>query len=50
MNKIWTLFLIICFPALLYSQDEMNSLLDELDATLDKSEFYHNKKEAEMNN
>ncbi|WP_026715376.1 DUF6377 domain-containing protein [Flavobacterium daejeonense] len=49
MNKIWTLFLIICFPVLLYSQDEMNSLLDELDATLDKSEFYHNKKEAEMN-
>ncbi|MEL1241569.1 DUF6377 domain-containing protein [Flavobacterium flavipallidum] len=49
MNKIWTLFLIICFPVLLYSQDEMNSLLDELDTTLNKSEFYHNKKEAEIN-
>lgn len=48
MNKFWTLFLIICLPAQLYSQDEMNSLLDELDATLDKREIYHNKKESEI--
>lgn len=48
MNKFWTLFLIICLPAQLYSQDEMNSLLDELDATIDKREIYHNKKETEI--
>lgn len=49
MNKFWTLFLIFCFPVLLYSQVEIDALLDELDTTIDKSEFYHDKKEADIN-
>lgn len=49
MCKFWTLFLIVLSPVLLFSQVEMDSLLDELDATIDKSEFYHNKKETDIN-
>lgn len=49
MCKFWTLFLIVLSPVLLFSQVEMDSLLDELDVTIDKSEFYHNKKETEIN-
>lgn len=32
----------------MYSQEEINSLLDELDATIDNREIYHNKKETEI--
>lgn len=49
MCKFWTIVFIVFSPVFLYSQVEIDSLLNELDTTIDKSEFYHNKKEAEIN-
>lgn len=48
MLKFWISILFAFFPFLLFSQVEIDSLLDELDTTIDKSEFYHNKKETEI--
>ncbi|GGA70276.1 hypothetical protein GCM10008015_08860 [Flavobacterium palustre] len=49
MFKFWTSILIVFSPIFLFSQTGIDSLLEELDATIDKSEFYHSKKEAEIN-
>ncbi|MFA9190588.1 DUF6377 domain-containing protein [Flavobacterium sp. FZUC8N2.13] len=49
MLKFWTSILVVFFPLFLFSQVEIDSLLNELDTTLDKSEFYRNKKETEIN-
>ena len=48
MSKFWTLILIIFFPVFLYSQVEIDSLLNELDSTIDQSKHYHNIKENEI--
>lgn len=48
MFKFWTSILIVFSPIFLFSQTGIDSLLEELDATIDKSEFYHSKKEAEI--
>ncbi|AOZ99331.1 DUF6377 domain-containing protein [Flavobacterium commune] len=49
MFKFWTSILVIFFPLFLFSQAGIDSLLKELDAVIDKSELYHDKKEAEIN-
>lgn len=49
MLKFWTTILVAFSPLFLFSQVEIDSLLNELDNTLDKSELYHSKKEAEIN-
>ncbi len=49
MPKFWTTVIIILFPVFLFSQIEIDSLLDELDTTIDNSQYYHNKKETEIN-
>ncbi len=48
MLKFWTTILILFFPVFLYSQAEIDSLLNELDATIDNSKQYHQKKETEI--
>lgn len=49
MCKFWTLILVVFSPVILYSQVEIDSLLNELDTTIDKSEHYHAIKETEIN-
>ncbi|MFC5681886.1 DUF6377 domain-containing protein [Flavobacterium sp. MAHUQ-51] len=49
MCKFWTVILIVFSPFFLYSQVEIDSLLNELDTTIDKSELYHKRKEVEIN-
>jgi hypothetical protein len=48
MPKFWTTVIVILFPVFLFSQIEIDSLLDELDTTIDKSEYYHSIKETEI--
>lgn len=50
MSKFWTSILVVFFPLFLFAQVEIDSLLNELDATLDKSELYHDKKETQIKN
>lgn len=49
MPKFWTTVIVILFPVFLFSQIEIDSLLDKLDTTIDNSQYYHNKKENEIN-
>lgn len=49
MPKFWTTVIVILFPVFLFPQIEIDSLLDELDTTIDNSQYYHNKKETEIN-
>lgn len=49
MLKFWTTILVAFSPLFLFSQVEIDSLLNELDNTLDKRELYHSKKEGEIN-
>ncbi|WP_366185527.1 DUF6377 domain-containing protein [Flavobacterium ovatum] len=49
MHKFWTLVIIIFFPIFLFPQTKIDSLLNELDATIDNSQKYRAKKEAEIN-
>ena len=49
MCKFWTVILIVFSPFFLYSQVEIDSLLNELDTTIDKNELYHKRKEVEIN-
>lgn len=48
MFKFWTSIFVVFFPFFLFSQVRIDSLLDELDATIDNSQLYHNKKETEI--
>lgn len=49
MPKFWTTVIVILFPVFLFPQIEIDSLLDELDTTIVNSQYYHNKKETEIN-
>ena len=48
MQKFWSSVIIVLFPIMLFSQAEINSLLNELDRTIDNSQIYRTKKEAEI--
>ncbi|MCW2118271.1 DUF6377 domain-containing protein [Flavobacterium sp. 7A] len=48
MHKFWTASLLILFPIFVFSQSETNSLLNELDATLENNHIYKTKKENEI--
>ncbi|MFV8342436.1 DUF6377 domain-containing protein [Flavobacterium sp. XS2P39] len=49
MNRFLTLVIVSLFPALLLAQNNFDSLLDELDKTVDNYQLYSNKKENEIN-
>lgn len=49
MNRFLILILVTLFPFLLIGQNNFDSLLDELDQTVDNHQLYSNKKEAKIN-
>lgn len=49
MNRFLTLIIVSLFPTLLLAQNNFDSLLDDLDKTVDNYQFYSNKKENEIN-
>jgi len=49
MNRFLILILVTLFPFLLIGQNNFDSLLDELDKTVDNHQLYSNKKEAKIN-
>jgi hypothetical protein len=49
MNRLLTLVTVLLFPVLLFAQNNFESLLDELDKTVNNYQLYSNKKETEIN-
>ncbi|MGO4817061.1 DUF6377 domain-containing protein [Flavobacterium sp. W22_SRS_FP1] len=49
MNRLLTLLIVALFPVLLIGQNNFNSLLDELDKTVDNHQLYSTKKEDKIN-
>jgi hypothetical protein len=48
MHKFWTFFILIFFPIFVFSQTTIDSLLNELDTTIENSQNYKVKKESEI--
>jgi hypothetical protein len=49
MNRFLTLIIVLLFPVLLHAQNNFDTLLDELDNTVNNYQSYSNKKENEIN-
>ncbi|MFV8324665.1 DUF6377 domain-containing protein [Flavobacterium sp. ZS1P14] len=49
MNRFLTLISVLLFPVLLVAQNNFDSLLNELDRTVNNYQFYSDKKENEIN-
>lgn len=49
MNRFLTLIFVLLLPVLLFGQNNFDSLLDELDKTVNNYQAYSNKKENEIN-
>ncbi|MFV7233879.1 DUF6377 domain-containing protein [Flavobacterium sp. ZB4R12] len=49
MNRFLTLIFVLLFPVLLFGQNNFDSLLDQLDKTVNNYQAYSNKKENEIN-
>ena len=49
MNKFSALIIVLAFPVLLFGQNNFDSLLKELDKTIDNYQLYSNRKENEIN-
>ena len=49
MSRFLTLVILLLFPIFLIGQNNFDSLLDKLDATVDNYQQYSNKKEAKIN-
>jgi hypothetical protein len=49
MTRFLTLIFIVLFPVLLLAQNDFDSLLKELDNTVDNYQLYSNRKESEIN-
>jgi hypothetical protein len=49
MTRFLTLIIVLLFPVLLLAQNDFDSLLKELDHTVDNYQLYSNRKEGEIN-
>ncbi len=50
MTRFLTFIVVLLFPVLLIGQNNFDSLLHELDTTVDNYQLYSNKKEAKITN
>jgi peptidoglycan hydrolase CwlO-like protein len=49
MTRFLTLIIVVLFPVLLLAQNNFDSLLKELDNTVDNYQLYSSRKEGEIN-
>jgi hypothetical protein len=49
MTRFLTLIIVVLFPVLLLAQNNFDSLLKELDHTVDNYQLYSSRKEGEIN-
>ena len=49
MKKLYTFFCFILIPIILSASNKIDSLLNELDKTVDNYQFYSNQKEEQLN-